>query len=52
MNSLDLDIKFIFKYISTVSNFLDVSCSMKNDKLIFDIYRKPTQLLLAMILFC
>ena len=52
MNSLDFDTKFIFKNISTISNVLDVSCSMKNDKLILDTYRKPTQSLLAMISFC
>ena len=43
---------FIFENISTVSNVLEVSCSMKNDKLILDTYRKPTQSLFAMILFC
>ena len=39
---LDPDIKFIFKNVCTVNNFLDVSCSMKNDQLLFDIYHKPT----------
>ena len=33
MNSLDPDIKFIFENVSTVSNFLDVSCSIKDDQL-------------------
>ena len=42
INSLDLDIKFIFQNVFTVAIFLDVSCSIKNDQLIFDIYHKPT----------
>ena len=42
MNSLDPDIKFIFEKLSTLLNFLDVSCSIKDDYLIFDIYHKPT----------
>ena len=37
------NIKFIFENISTISNFLDVSLSIKNDHLIFDVYHKPTQ---------
>ena len=41
MNSLHSDIKFIFENISTVQNILDVSCSIENDQLIFDIYHKP-----------
>ena len=42
MNSLDPDIKFIFQNVSTIANFLDLSCSIKNDQLIFDIYPRPT----------
>ena len=42
MNSLDPDIKFIFEKLSTLVNFLDVSYSIKDDYLIFDIYHKPT----------
>ena len=42
MNSFDSNIVFIFGNVSTVANFLDVSCSTKNDQLIFDIYHKPT----------
>ena len=42
INSLDPDIKFISKNVSTAVNFLDVSCSIKNDQHIFDIYHKST----------
>ena len=45
MNSLDPDIKPIFENVSTIANFLDVSCSIKNDQLSTDIYHKPTYLL-------
>ena len=42
MNSLDPDIKLIFKNVSTIAIFLDVSCSTKIDQLMFDIYHEPT----------
>ena len=42
MNSLNPAIKFIFENVSFVANVFDVSCSIKNDPLIFDIYHKPT----------
>ena len=41
MNSADGDIKLTFEKVSTVVNFLDVSCSIKNDQLTFKIYHKP-----------
>ena len=43
-NGLDLDIKFIFENDSAVANFLDVSCSTKNDQVMLDIYQKPKHL--------
>ena len=42
MNSFNPYIQFIFENVSTVASFLDVSCSIKNNQLIFDIYHKPT----------
>ena len=42
MNSPDPDITFTSENASTVANFLDVSCSIKNYQLIFAIYHKPT----------
>ena len=42
MVSLDPDIKFIFENVSTVAIFLDNSCLIKNDQLIFHIYHKLT----------
>lgn len=41
-NNLDPDIKFIFESLSHSANFLDVKCSIENNKLDFDIYHKPT----------
>ena len=41
MNSLDPDIKLLFENVSTLAKFLDVSCSIKNYHLVFDIYHKP-----------
>ena len=42
MNSLDRDIKFNFRNVSTVSNFSDVSYSIKYYQLKFNINHKPT----------
>ena len=65
MNSLDPDTKFIFKIFFIVANFLDVSCSIKNDQLVFDILPQAytfvlllaftaavTRNILKIILFC
>ena len=41
MNSLNLDITFISENVFTVEIYLDVSCSIKNDPLVLDIYHKP-----------
>ena len=41
-NSIDPNIKFIFENLSTNVNFLDVQCSIVNDKMTFDVYYKPT----------
>ena len=41
INCLDPDNKFIFENVSIAANFLDASCSITNDQLIFDIYQKP-----------
>ena len=38
------DIKFIFGNVFPVQNLLNVSCSIKNDEFIIDIYHKPTHL--------
>ena len=52
MNSLDPDIKFIFENDSAVANFLDVSCSTKNDQLMLDITAAVTRNTLKIILLC
>ena len=42
INSLDPDLKFTMDEISTTANFLDITITAKEEKLIFDIYHKPT----------
>ena len=42
INSLDENLKFIFKNASRTLNFLDIRLKIVNNTLVFDIYYKPT----------
>ena len=42
INSLDQDLKFIFKNPSTTLNFIDIQLKIVNNTLVFDINYKPT----------
>lgn len=42
MNSLDTDVKFTMDDPSTATNFLDLTITVVNEELVFDIYHKPT----------
>ena len=42
LNSLDPDVKFLLDAIRNASNYLDLTVSRKERRLVFDIYHKPT----------
>ena len=42
LNSLDPDIKFIMDEIKDVSNYMDMTATVVEDMVVFDIYYKPT----------
>ena len=41
-DNLDADLQFIFSHLSTATNFLDIYFKIVNNKLIMDLYCKPT----------
>ena len=42
MNKLDPDSQINFKELTRNKNFLDINLKIINNKLLFDVYRKPT----------